>query len=336
MLLRVSCERCRVWPLWTDDPRSFLATACDDPARCRAEVFDEQAIDVSLRYRESGLWHLLRWDLGAAVGIKAFAALALANVSAALVVLALSAAYTQAQMDSVLRVLALPSFLTAILYAGSPRSPTVCFSSLLVASSVVVLLGVEQSTSPLNAVVLVVASVAVPVTLDLMRVDVNRAVRFDAPPYRIALPVFLVILLPLLSLGFLRARQVARAEDAHLIERLARRLKSEGNFLVIDRLSPRMAEEARNRIAVRAGGRTYDLSHAALERIAKKRTIATRVEPVSPPHSTRVARAAGDEDIRLVVKLRHAPVPGEVELDGRRGPTTIYREMVALGTGAHS
>jgi hypothetical protein len=335
MLLRVFCERCRVWPLWTDDPRSFLATACDDPARCRAKVLDEQAIDVSVRYRETGLWHLLRWDLGAAVGIKAFAALALANVSAALVVLALSAAYTQAQMHSVLRVLSLPPFLTAILYAGSPRSPTLCFSSLLITSSVVVLFGVEQSTSPLNGLVLVVASVAVPATLDLMRVDANRAVHFDAPPYRIALPLFLVILLPLLSLGFLRARQVARAEDAHLIERLARRLKSEGDFLVIDHLSPRMAEEAQSRIAVRAGGRTYDLSHAALERIVKKWTIATRVERGGETRSLH-ARAAGDEDVRLVVKLRQAPVPDEVELDGRRGPTTIYSKMVALGTGAHS
>ncbi len=334
MLLRVSCERCRLWPFWTDDPRAFLATACEDPARCRAKVLDEQAIEVSLRYRETGLRHLLRWDLGAAVGIKTFAALAIANVTAALVVLALTAAYTQAEIGSAVCVLALAPLLAIALYAGSPRSPTACASSLLVASSAVVFLGVDRSASPLNALVLVVASVAVPVTLDLLRVDLNRTVHFAAPPYRMALPVFVVILLPLLCLGFLRARQVARAEDAQLIERLARRLRPEGELLVIDRLSPRMAEEARNRIAVRAGGRTYDLSRATLERVVKKRTTVTRVERGGETRSLDVT-AAGNEDVRLVVKLRHPPAPGQIELDGRRGPTTIYREVVTLGEAAH-
>jgi hypothetical protein len=334
MLLRLSCERCRLSPLWTDDPRSFLATACGDPAQCRAKVLDEQAIEVSLRYRESGLWHLLRWDAGAVMGIKAFAALAIANVTAALFVLALTAAYTQAVIASPVCILALPPLLTLVLYAGSPRSPTASFSSLLVASSAVVLLGVDRLASPLNALALVVTSVAVPVALDLMRVDSNRPVRFGAPPYRMALPVFLVILLPLLCLGFLRARQVARAEDVRLIERLARRLMPEGNLLVIDRLSPRMAEEARNRIAIRAGGRTYELSRATLERTVKKRTTVTRVERGGETRSLDVS-AARDEDVRLVVKLRHATPPGEIELDSRRGPTTIYSELVALGPAAH-
>jgi hypothetical protein len=135
-------------------------------------------------------------------------------------------------------------------------------------------------------------------------------------------------------LGFLRARQVARAEDVRLIARLARRLMPEGDLLVIDRLSPRMAEEARNRIAVRAGGRTYELSRATLERIVKKRRTVTRVEHGGKTRSLDVS-AAGDEDIRLVVKLSHATAPGEIEFDSRRGPTTLYSELVALGPAAH-
>jgi hypothetical protein len=323
-----------LFPLWTDDPRSFLATACEDPARCRAKVLDEQAIEVSLRYRETGLRHLVRWDLGAVVGIKTFGALALANLTAALVVLALTAGYTQAEIAFAVCVVALPPLLAVVLYGGSPRSPTACFSSLLVASAAVVLPGVARSASPVNALLLIVSSVAVPVSLDLMRVESNRPVRFASPPYRMAVPVFLVILLPLLCLGFLRATQVARAEDARLIERLARRLKPNGDLLVIDRLSPRMAEEARNRIAVRAGGRTYDLSRATLEKIVKKRTIVTHVEHEGQTRSLDVT-AARNEDLRLVVKLRHALAPGEVELDGRRGPATIYSEVVALGAAAH-
>jgi hypothetical protein len=95
-----------------------------------------------------------------------------------------------------------------------------------------------------------------------------------------------------------------------------------------------MAEEARKRIALRAGGRTYDLSRATLEKIVKKRTTVTRVERGGQTRSLDV-RAAGNEDVRLVVKLRHPPAPGQIELDGRRGPTTIYSEVVTLGTAAH-
>ena len=42
MLLRVACVRCRLASLWTDEPRSFLATICRDPRRCEATLLDEE------------------------------------------------------------------------------------------------------------------------------------------------------------------------------------------------------------------------------------------------------------------------------------------------------
>jgi hypothetical protein len=42
MLLRISCFRCRLASLWTDEPAAFLATICRDRRRCRATLHDER------------------------------------------------------------------------------------------------------------------------------------------------------------------------------------------------------------------------------------------------------------------------------------------------------
>jgi hypothetical protein len=334
MLLRVCCEHCRLPTLWTDDPRSFLATACGDPARCRARVLDEQAIDVSPQYREAGLLQLFHGEWGAALGVKALSILALVNLTAAFVVLALGDAYMEARMRVGMYVLALPPFLAALLYAGSPRSLTASFTALLLAAGSVVLFGIDRVTSGVNASLLIVGSLAVALAVEVVRVALKGAVRLAAPSYRIALPVFLAIFLPFLSLGFPRALQLARSKDARLIERLSRRLKPEGGFLVIDRLSPRMAQEVRDRIVVRAAGRTYDLSGATLERIAKKRVRVAASQRGRESGSFGPRPAVG-ENVRLVLNMRRTTVPDEIELDGRRGETTTCRERVALRADAH-
>jgi hypothetical protein len=48
MLLRIACVRCHLASLWTDEPRSFLATVCPDPRRCEAKLLDEEFRGVSL------------------------------------------------------------------------------------------------------------------------------------------------------------------------------------------------------------------------------------------------------------------------------------------------
>jgi len=42
MLMRVACVRCRLASLWTDEPRSFLATVCHDARHCEAILVDEE------------------------------------------------------------------------------------------------------------------------------------------------------------------------------------------------------------------------------------------------------------------------------------------------------
>jgi hypothetical protein len=42
MLMRIACVRCRLASLWTDEPRSFLATVCRDARHCEAILVDEE------------------------------------------------------------------------------------------------------------------------------------------------------------------------------------------------------------------------------------------------------------------------------------------------------
>ncbi|MGH7899388.1 MAG: hypothetical protein ACREQQ_15645 [Candidatus Binatia bacterium] len=48
MLLRIACDRCHLASLWTDDPRSFLATVCHRGVRCEATLVDEEFRGVEL------------------------------------------------------------------------------------------------------------------------------------------------------------------------------------------------------------------------------------------------------------------------------------------------
>lgn len=41
-LVRVCCRRCRLASLWTDAPAAFLATVCNAPSRCEAELLEEE------------------------------------------------------------------------------------------------------------------------------------------------------------------------------------------------------------------------------------------------------------------------------------------------------
>jgi hypothetical protein len=46
MLVRVSCNRCCLSSLWTDDPRWFLESVCNGGERCEATLVVEQFAGV--------------------------------------------------------------------------------------------------------------------------------------------------------------------------------------------------------------------------------------------------------------------------------------------------
>ena len=353
MLLRVSCSRCRLSPAWTDDADGFLQTVCNRPFRCLAQLCDEQLGDVTPRYMDKR--HLALWSTGAVpsqqevVEVQGIAAaprrrslfsslrrprtlgvLAVSCLAAALISHDLASAYETGAILSIAIELVLPPLASLLVYHSSSKSPVAVALSASITALAIGIFGIDRvSASALDGFLLVTTSVAIPIGLDLSLADMGRALRHDNLDWRIASLGFVVALPVLFLLAFPSTLRTARQSDAGLIRRLVRRTKTEGSSLVIERLDPQVAADARRRVAVRADGRTYDLSDAAVQTTVEERTIAKHVERRGVTRSHKVNRAE-EERVTLVLDLAGQRIPEQIEFDGLRGPTTIYSEKVAL------
>jgi hypothetical protein len=345
MLSRVSCSRCRLSPAWTDDPDGLLQSICNRPFRCLAQLRDEQLCDVTPRYMEKR--HLALWSTGAVpsqrevVAVQAAAprrrslfstlgVLVVSCIAAALISHDLASAYESGAILSIAIELVLPPLASLLVYHSSSKSPVAVALSVSIAALAIGIFGIDRvSASALDGFLLVTSSVAIPIALDLSLADMGRALRYDNLDWRIASLGFVVALPVLFLLAFPSTLRTAQQSDAGLIRRLVRRTKTEGSSLVIERLDPQVAADARRRVAVRADGRTYDLSDAAVQTTVEERTIAKRVERRGVTRSHKVNRAQ-EERVTLVLDLAGQRIPEQIEFDGLRGPTTIYSEKVAL------
>jgi hypothetical protein len=343
----VSCSRCRLSPAWTDDPDGLLQSVCNRPFRCLGQLCDEQLGDVTPRYMEKR--HLALWSTGAVpsqrevVEVQRIAAaprrrslfstlgvLAVSCLAAALISHDLASAYESGAILSIAIELALPPLAGLLVYHSSSKSPVAVALSASIVALAIGIFGIDRvSASALDGFLLVTTSVAIPIVLDLSLTDMGKALRHDNLDWRIASLGFVVALPVLFLLAFPSTLRAARRSDAGLIRRLVGRTKTEGSSLVIERLDPQVATDARRRVAVRADGRTYDLSDAAVQTTVEERTIAKRVERRGVARSHKVNRAQ-EERVTLVLDLAGQRIPEQIEFDGLRGATTIYSEKVAL------
>lgn len=47
MFARISCPRCHLSSVWTDDPENFLRDVCERPGHCQGEVLHEEFAGAS-------------------------------------------------------------------------------------------------------------------------------------------------------------------------------------------------------------------------------------------------------------------------------------------------
>jgi hypothetical protein len=256
--------------------------------------------------------------------------LAVSCLAAALIAHDLAAAYESDAILSIAIGLVLPPLASLLVYHRSSKSPVAVALSVSITALAIGIFGIDRvSASALDGFLLVATSVAMPIVLDLALADMGRALRHDDLDWRIASLGFVVALPVLFLLAFPSTLRAAQRSDAGLIRRLVRRTKTEGSSLVIERLDPQVATDARRRVAVRADGRTYDLSDAAVQTTVEEHTIAKRVERRGTTRSHKVNRTK-EERVTLVLDLAGHRIPEQIEFDGLRGPTTIYSEKVAL------
>lgn len=251
------------------------------------------------------------------------------GIAAAYVVsLALAGAYSEGEILDVLLSLAIPPLVLFFVYEGSDKRAVFCLGSLMISATLFKLspqFGVSHAG--VNLVLITIASMALPVVLDLLFIDMGQRLEFDHASARLTQVAFLAALLPVAATMLIATHQTVLQEDVKLIGELASRLTPEGDTLVVDLLDPRLREKAQRRIAIRAKDKTFRLADADIESTREQRSY------------RKENRARGVESdvtweqqarMRLILNLQGTPIPDDVVIFSRRGPLTIYEVRVPL------
>jgi hypothetical protein len=334
MFVRVFCDRCRVSPAWTDDPTAILEDGCRHPAECAARLVDEHLSVVKLGVERPCRFSVQprpflaserRMTPTPTAARSGFSVALVPCVAALLGSLALATAYESAAILPTLVELAAPALLALVLYRSSPKAAIVPLLSLSAAALAIDTLGgTPMLARPVNGFLLVSAAIALPVLLDLGLIDLGR-LRGNVVSGSWIASTFVVLTALLLVIEFPRANQIARREDEAIVRRLVPRLRAQGHWLVLDRLDPRLASDAERRLQILVGGRRYELAGASAETVAEPKNVVNR-------SGASFDRAEHDRKdlVRLVLPLRGDRAPDEVEIEGVRGPATVYGARVAL------
>ncbi|MBI2962686.1 MAG: hypothetical protein HYY35_02935 [Deltaproteobacteria bacterium] len=258
-----------------------------------------------------------------------FAGVALGIVAAYVVAVALAGAYRDSEMLDVLVSLSLPPLVLFLVYQGSGKRFVFCVASLLISGLLFDLgptLGAPRVG--LGLVLMTIGSMAVPLVVDLLVIDMGRQIHVARPFARMAQVAFLLAVFPLAGWKLLDAHAIIREEDQRLVDELAAHITAQGNALVVDRLDAKTRDRALRRLAIRTSDKTYPLSDAAIESVRETRTV-RKVTNAHGTQATEVTRQQEDR-MRLILKLQGTGIPEDVVLFSHRGPLTISTAKVPL------
>jgi hypothetical protein len=339
MFVRVSCDRCRVLPAWTDDPAAILEGGCRHPADCAARFLNDELAVVRLD-PGGGPHSFPRWPpfprstTPAGVELDSvpsgFWPTIVPCITALLVSLALASAYESAAILPILLQLAAPPLVALLFYRSSANATVVALLCLASAAFAIDMLGVRAlSTNPLNGLLLVGGAIAGPLLVDLELTDLGRMLRWDVLSGAWITSTFVAVTALLLAVELPSANQIARREDEAIVRRLVPRLKMQGSSLVLDGLDPQLAKDAERRLLIVAAGRRYELSGASAETVIAQQGAVTRGGRDGSAKADRADHGLA-ELVTLVLPLRGPQIPTEVEIEGVRGPATTYETKVAL------
>lgn len=250
-------------------------------------------------------------------------------LSAYVAAIALAGAYRESEILYVLFGLLLPPVVLFFIYQGSEKRVVFCVASLLISG---LLLGASPSfglpRGGLSLVLMTIGSIAIPLVIDLLVIDMGRQIHVARPLALTAQLGFLLALFPLVGWKLVGAHATILNEDRRLVGELAGHITAQGNTLVVDHIDPKTSVRALRRLAIRTNDRTYPLSDADVESVRETRTVRTTTD-AHGTQATEVTRQHEDR-LRLILKLQGTGIPDDVVLFSHRGPLTIYEAKVSL------
>jgi len=255
---------------------------------------------------------------------KRLAGVVLGVVTAYLVAKALAGGYRESEMVDVLVSLILPPLVLFFVYQGSEKRFVFCVAALLLAAlcfDAGPALGIPRAG--LSLVLITIGSMAAPLVVDLLVVDMGRQIHIARPLGQMAQVAFLLAVFPLAYAALMRADATIRREDQRLVGQLVAQIwvTKDGDTLVVDRLDGKMRDRALRRLAIRTKDKIYPLSDADVESVRETHTV-RKTTNARGTEATEITREQ-EERLRLILKLQGTGIPDEVALVSRRGPLTI-------------
>ena len=245
------------------------------------------------------------------------------GLTAYLVALTLGTAYREGELLSALIPLLFVPAAMYVLYEGTEKRTISCLLALLLTAGFLEgsnALGIEWNG--VGLVLASVAAVALPLCVDLVSIDLGKRIRLGRPLASVMTAAFAVSLLPLSAWTLVATHRTILEEDAKIVDEVVAKMTPWEDYLIVDKLDPKLREQARRRVVVRSSGKTYELSDAAVESVVEERTV--RKQTRQRGSKSESVSKQQEERMRLILKLQGTAIPDDVVVYSRRGPLTIY------------
>jgi hypothetical protein len=238
--------------------------------------------------------------------------------------------YQEGNLLSSALALVLPLVALLYLHEGSSKRVLAALIGLITGCMVTLLwltFGDDLNSFALFTIAL--SALIVPIAVDVMLLDTGARIPVSPAVARSAAIVFVASFVPLGSVLLNYEHRDIMRKDQDLIREVARHVELYENWIVFDWVDPRRESQLKNRVAVRAMGKTYRLSNAHFEKVSEEYTVRKRTSRRGTRRTVEVSRERG-ERLRVVVDLGRAERPENIVLFSTRGPLTIAEEEVEL------
>jgi membrane protein YdbS with pleckstrin-like domain len=207
------------------------------------------------------------------------------------------------------------------------------FSSLVavivVSVAVVLYLTLAEDNSSFVFFIAALLGIAVPIGIDLVLLDTGTRVMVGSAVSRSTAMVFVLFSIPLATLLVSSKHREIVQEDQALIREVAQHVQPGKNAIVFDQVNPKDKVKLRNRVSVRAKGKTFQLANAKFESVSEERTVRKETEKSGARKSLVISRER-EEQIRVILDLKDVGMPDSIVLFSTRGPLTVFEQEVSL------
>lgn len=199
----------------------------------------------------------------------------------------------------------------------------------VVSAATLLYLTLGEDVSPFAFLTVALVGIAVPIGADLILLDVSTRIVVNSAVSRSTVIAFVLFSVPLATLLVSSKHREVVQEDQALIREVAQHVQPQENAIVFDHVNPKHKTHLKNRISVRAKGKTFQLADAKFESVSEERTVRTETEKRGGPKSLVVSRQR-EERMRVILDLEDVGIPDDIVLFSTRGPLTIHEQKVSL------